>query len=454
MNMTSIFLIVADTCRRDRIQPYSHSAPPTPNINELFSQSIVFSSAYSTSSWTVPAHGSLFTGELPHVHGATANQRKLNAQNLHSLPAKLSYESYSTAAISANPWISSKFGFDTGFEFFVELFPELPYPEYDPRKINWEYESGMSRILERARWLLSGPRKSLRNLISIKQNFTNPIPSGKKLNKNLTDYLDKNKHNNNFVYLNYMDVHDPYDRPDLKEYHKNNDVNVDSLDIKWNARSLLDTPDQPSEIEVNRAYDSAVQSLDDHIGNLIKELEDRNLWNDSLIIFLSDHGQCLGENGFYGHGVFLYDSLVEIPLAISLPNQQETIEVTRATSLTIIPELLTSDYFLDGDLDMDSFREYIDSKDSVAGARTYGVPDKTELPDSIACSSGYQGLFTDENSLRRNLCTGEVTWREGTDQTLINIEDEIFSGETQNQNSTDADISAEMKKHLQDLGYM
>lgn len=66
-------------------------------------------------------------------------------------------------------------------------------------------------------------------------------------------------------------------------------------------------------------YDGEVAVADDVVGDLLDELRDLGLYEEALIVFLSDHGEDLGDHGEYDHGVFLYRSTLQVPLILKLP---------------------------------------------------------------------------------------------------------------------------------------
>jgi arylsulfatase A-like enzyme/predicted Zn-dependent protease len=69
-------------------------------------------------------------------------------------------------------------------------------------------------------------------------------------------------------------------------------------------------------------YDGEIAAADDVVGDLLDELGDLDLYDRSLILFLSDHGEDLGDHGEGEHGVFLYRSTLQVPLIIKLPQAE------------------------------------------------------------------------------------------------------------------------------------
>jgi choline-sulfatase len=90
------------------------------------------------------------------------------------------------------------------------------------------------------------------------------------------------------------------------------------------------------------AYDRAVAAADATVGKLLSALRAQSLYDDSLIVVTSPHGEGLGAHGENTHGVFLYDETIHVPLLLKLPKNQMAGKQTknRARLLDIAPTLL------------------------------------------------------------------------------------------------------------------
>src|SRR5206468_671359 len=96
-----VVVIVMDTARPDYLSAYGHPHPTTPFLDEFARQSVRFDRAYSTSSWTLPAHASLFTGTAPEIHQATQKNPVLGNE-LPVLAERLASAGYQTVGFSNN----------------------------------------------------------------------------------------------------------------------------------------------------------------------------------------------------------------------------------------------------------------------------------------------------------------------------------------------------------------
>ena len=131
----NIVLVVIDTLRADRLPFYGCEKDTAPFLNELVADSVLFESAWSTSSWTAPATASIFTGTYPNQHGVVTNLRiaglledrgepiELNRipESFETIPLFLRSQGYRTFGVSSNPNIDSRRGFDRGFDRFAMI---------------------------------------------------------------------------------------------------------------------------------------------------------------------------------------------------------------------------------------------------------------------------------------------------------------------------------------------
>jgi arylsulfatase A-like enzyme len=89
------------------------------------------------------------------------------------------------------------------------------------------------------------------------------------------------------------------------------------------------------------AYRSEVGFMDRQLGRLFRALERQGLYDRSLIVVAADHGEFLGENGWYGHSYRLDPELIRIPLIVKYPNQRQPVKETRVVSLIdLFPTIL------------------------------------------------------------------------------------------------------------------
>ena len=81
---------------------------------------------------------------------------------------------------------------------------------------------------------------------------------------------------------------------------------------------------RPSEASDGNAYDDSVSEADEAVGRLVKYLKANQLYDQSTIILLSDHGQGLGDHGEEAHGLLVYDEALRVPLIVKPAASEES----------------------------------------------------------------------------------------------------------------------------------
>lgn len=253
----NIIIYLIDALRPDHLSTYGYFRDTSPKIDRFAQDSILFTNAYVQSSWTKPSVATLFTGRYPSSHGAIERDDVLFEQV--TLADMLKYKGYHTAAFVTNLNVLPVYGFGKGFDEFF--------------KIDGKYYAPAD-----------------------------------KLNEELFNYLDRKPKRPLFLYIHSMDPHYPYIPPPSLKFQYTNDLRVtDEKGKTW-----------PVSIEIN-LYDDEIAFADHHFGKFLEKLKQKKLYDDSLIIFLSDHGEEFREHGGQYHGWTLFQEQIRIPLIIKLP---------------------------------------------------------------------------------------------------------------------------------------
>lgn len=442
--MTNIALVVLDTLRKDYFDRYFDWLP-----GRRFEQ------AYSTANWTTPAHASLFTGMYSSEVGVHAKNINFNCERM-SIVERLSAEGYQTRAISANPNISPSFNFDRGFKEFNSLTTPDFLNKYKSEEIyDWSkfsQNTSKSGLLKYITGVYRCIRSSAQTLPSIRLGINKTRSDSIKYGGGVEalDLLkDMSFTDNEFLYLNIMEAHEPYKTP--LSYREDTPALTNSIgDLKLAGEI-------PAE-EVQEAYDACAQYLSDIYRKIYNNIRE----DFDYIITLSDHGELLGESGGWAHEYGLHPRLTHIPLCIS--HSDVTGENTTATSLLDVHQTIAA---LTG-LDIDSNgRHLLDSTSP------------TFTPEYL---SEYHGLTPwSENSVRQNY---DKSTYNSYDNKLFAYVSEEYAYETQNEikfeknkgnikkrvinkkikelkqkrdtrsNKKDVNIPKEVEEKLSDLGYV
>ncbi len=259
-----LILISVDCLRADHVGAYGYARATTPHIDELAADGVVFETAISTSSTTLPTHTSMFTGLTPSVHGAT-NERKLSL-SVPYLPEILAGVGYQVDGIVSGAYVSQHFGFERGFHSYLS--------RHRPRAA--ESVDSTLEALQRARG------------------------------------------QSQFVFMHLIDAHWPYDPPaEIKERFR--PVTLDLPPLMGKVLKHV-PPRGEEEIEqVKALYDAEVAYADQEIGRFIDALKAKGLYRRSLIILTADHGESFFEHGRWQHGLNLFDEVLRVPLIVKWP---------------------------------------------------------------------------------------------------------------------------------------
>lgn len=304
MSFPNLLIIVLDTMRLDIFKSLEEKNMKLEKLGF-----INLNNGIAPSSWTLPSHASLFTGEYPSIHKAHETLKikshdidkiRLKSKTFVSKLNKIGYTSY---AISANPYVSPKYGFsdfDYFYDetFFIDIFRKFQKESKFISKFEEiKYKSIMKWPIEK------GGKNIIKNII--KTDFNKPY----------------------FLFINLMEVHDPYlgiidkDMNNLTFFKKilpTNELVTTWKNLYFKAAKM--------------AYFYSVK---------IAEYMLNKYGENNFIVITSDHGQCFGENNFFGHGTFLYDELIKIPISIKFPEKQnQNINKVGYTSLVNIKSLL------------------------------------------------------------------------------------------------------------------
>lgn len=324
----NVLLIVFDTARADALEPFGATRGATPVVADLARRGSAFPRVYATANWTLPSHGSMFTGLLPRPlgYGAVDPRTALRHHQQRLLPAVLQKHGYATAGVSANPMIARAFGFDIGFERFVSVPHRRHVPGVGLRK--------------RIRWTLDAVRSRLDDGLAA-------------ISAQLDRWLEDSPVRPFFWFVNLMECHSPYLPPQpwndygvIKRYLAGEDARRYQTHDGM-IRFCIDEIDVPAASleRMRHLYNRSVSSMDWWLGRLLSALESKGLLEETLVIVTSDHGENLGEGHLLGHAISLDERLIHVPLVAAGPGAPR--EDGRVMSLMELPRLVAAAAGLD-----------------------------------------------------------------------------------------------------------
>ncbi|MGH8547110.1 MAG: sulfatase [Methylococcales bacterium] len=320
----NIILIVLDTLRADRLSLSGYPRRTTPNIEAFARDSVVYSKAHSVAPWTLPSHMSMFTGWMPSRHGADWNAyghpEDMDLEQIVSgsfklsepsrlLAVKLKKNGYKSAAFSSNAWVSVRTGMEEGFDEFREM---------------WKVDTSHRKYFE---WAPPGLRK--RSWFPEGYRGISEFDFGDAglVIREFKDFLSKHDNIQEapwFLFFNFIDPHYPYSPPASWRYRYSDDVELGERIATFEfSEFAMDAGQRPVDVRrFNPFYDGEISYVDDAIGRLLEILIARGLYQDTLIILTSDHGEHLGEKGHFSHQFSVEEELLWVPLVIKFPGNQ------------------------------------------------------------------------------------------------------------------------------------
>jgi arylsulfatase A-like enzyme len=329
-----VILIVLDTVRADRLSVYGHGRDTTPALRAFARTATLYRNVAAASDMTLASHASMFTGQFASWHGA-----HVSAVNRHGAPLgarhrvmaeMLQAAGYRTAAVVANyAFFSPEWGFARGFEhydarsgtMFLGFYSPVPFRER-LRRIAAR-AAGRDPDIGKCRHAGQITAEAIRLLPE-----SGPAPPL-------------------FLFLNYMDAHDPYAPP----------APYDRMFPGWEFhlsaagwRRLIGEVNRGRRAITGREraygtsqYDGALAYLDSRLAELFDQLRRRRLYDDSLIIMTSDHGEAFGERDLMEHGVSVYEDQVRVPLLVKWPGQTAgRVVEERASHVDLLPTVLAA----------------------------------------------------------------------------------------------------------------
>ncbi|MFL6198050.1 MAG: sulfatase [Thermoanaerobaculia bacterium] len=304
----NVLLITIDTLRADHLGAYGYARPTSPNIDRLAREGVLFRRAQAQWPKTSPSFASLLSSTYGHTNGLIRTTAQRMPDRFLLLAELLKAGRYDTSAAVANVNLSRLFNFDQGFDKYVEIW-------------------------------LEGQDHRLRTELVTRHGL---------------DLLERaSRRRPFFLWLHYLDPHARYEPPPrfnemfvgdrhfdpARRAPLNDAVEDDVGGIP--ARSNLGREDRIAYYVAQ--YDAEIRYVDEQVGLLLKDLEERGLAGETLVVLTADHGESLGDhNYFFEHGRLPYEDCVRVPLILRGPGTGAPGRVVRSPVelIDVLPTLL------------------------------------------------------------------------------------------------------------------
>ncbi len=266
----NVLLISLDTLRADRVGRISHGHSLTPTLNRLAREGVLFTGCRTQAPSTLYGHGTMLTGLPPAGHGATTTSAL--PTGVPYLPEILAGEGYVTIALTDDGLLDGRYGFARGFDRF--------------RNVTEEIESKVSLAME-ALESLSEPWFLLFHSYIVHFPYSPPEEIASLLGDGYAGPLGSE-----------------IDAPHIKKT------------VSWMNQARI--PVNPEDLRrLESLYDGETLQADRALSRLFAWLKERGLWEKTLVVVTSDHGEEFNEHGVVAlHALSCYDELMRIPLII------------------------------------------------------------------------------------------------------------------------------------------
>lgn len=302
----SILMVVWDTVGAAHVGSLGEDAGPTPNLDALAAEGVLFRHAFTTAPWTQPAVASILTGLYPSHHGVLRLYDILAAAN-KTIAERLAGAGYRTAGFVSHELLAARLGVAQGFA------------SWDESAIAGHEGISSPAVTQlAASWLAARDDQPF---------FL------------LAHYFDPH-----MLYLHHpeFDLTTGYDGP------------LTAGMGVWEMRDARPTMSADDIAFLRDLHREEVAFTDAALGRLLAALEATGRADDTIVIVVADHGEEIMERGWIGHARTLYDELIHVPLVMRVPHGPRGLVVDTPVSLVDLAPTLAEfagTTFADGAVD-------------------------------------------------------------------------------------------------------
>ena len=309
----NIILISMDALRYDTTGVGGGSAGVTPNLDAFAEEAVVFHDSTSAAPWTLPSHMSVWTARWPSVHQVTNKLAPLSGGKMVETSLSAGIETYPDLLIrngrkaggfTGGAGVQNKYGFGRDFDAYVDD----------------QYFGGLDHAVPAAlEWL--------------KDNSTKPF----------------------FMFLHGYDVHGQYDLPESKRssiaYTGVLDGSIEEqAKLREKGLANITEPGAPAHLHgdldandakyLKRVYELKVRDADERLGSFLTQIKTMGLYDNSVIVLFSDHGDEFMEHNGIDHGTTLYQEQLHVVTMIRFPGYGRRQDIkTPVRTIDIFPTI-------------------------------------------------------------------------------------------------------------------
>ncbi len=315
----NLVLVVIDAARADHVGCYGYPRDTTPNIDRLARESLLFRRHFCQFTATKPSTVSLFTSQYSDTHLTTAGRRLL--ENTFTMGEGLERAGFRTALFSSNPNASPVAGI--GDEF------QTTRDQTDVEALLKNRRGSGQRTVEE-QWQL---------VLSMGE-----VGSPKPLLQLFRSWVEEQQRSRFFAYLHFLPPHRPYLQPEemtrLMAESEAPAFRRGGFEFPVGDAEKASRAWHPPLSEWIELYDANLRYGDWAVGQVEGLLRAAGVFDNTVFVVTSDHGEAFGEHGYLWHTAGVYDELAHIPLLMRLPGGNMVGEVSCLTeSVDLLPTL-------------------------------------------------------------------------------------------------------------------
>ncbi|MDP2914505.1 MAG: sulfatase [Candidatus Aminicenantes bacterium] len=272
-----IVLISVDTLRADHLGCYGYGKDTSPNSDALARDAALFVNTYAPSPWTLPSHVSLLTALSCFRHGVNLESATID-RSRPTLADILRSNGFYCAAVTGGGFVGAVFGFSKGFDLYTQSENSL-------------IDSAAMTFAAAAKW------------------------------------IDENRDKDFFLFIHTYQPHGPYvPPPPYDTMFLDPDPLWTMIDVGnhiGGPKGVFKELPEKERRNIVGLYDGEIRSTDESlVGPLVAKLKSLKVYDETMIVLTSDHGEEFFEHGSWEHGHALYDESLKVPLIIKFPNSK------------------------------------------------------------------------------------------------------------------------------------
>jgi len=311
MKPENIILITIDALRADHLGCYGYRRDTTPNIDKLAKEGILFKKALANAPYTTASITAIQTSTYPSI----PERDYTDLSKRRTLAEFLNKAGFFTVGVHSNPWFSV-YNYGKGFSKFVDPMgvTNIQKGLTDKTKKQLIDYIGKDSLTYR---IIKKVYSSLKR-IHRGNKIIYPYAKAEEINSTVISYL-KGSLEGFYFWIHYMDVHEPYIP---EKFYFSQEIDNEKIKKLMDKREQNPSAISPEERKIIiDLYDNGIRYVDDKIRELLETIENLCDLNKTVLIITSDHGEALGERGYYGHcggnkPVTLFDEMLHVPLII------------------------------------------------------------------------------------------------------------------------------------------